>query len=121
MPLAFKVDENLPAEVADLLRDAGHDATTVLDQHLGGGDDDPLADLCRREGRALVTLDLDFADIRRYPPERYAGLIVLRPTGQDVPTVLRLVRALLPSLPLHPLAGRLWVVSEAGIRLRPAD
>lgn len=33
----FKLDENLPDEAADLLRAAGHDALTVLDQHLGGG------------------------------------------------------------------------------------
>jgi hypothetical protein len=30
--MRFKVDENLPAEVAQLLRAAGHDALTVVDQ-----------------------------------------------------------------------------------------
>jgi predicted nuclease of predicted toxin-antitoxin system len=29
--MKFKVDENLPREVADLLRGAGHDATTVIE------------------------------------------------------------------------------------------
>jgi hypothetical protein len=27
---------------------------------------------------ALVTRDLDFGDVRRYPPEQYAGIVVLR-------------------------------------------
>lgn len=34
--MRFKVDENLPIEVAEMLRQAGHDAATVLEQHLGG-------------------------------------------------------------------------------------
>ena len=34
MRVRFKLDENLPAELADLFRQAGHDAVTVLDQTL---------------------------------------------------------------------------------------
>jgi Domain of unknown function (DUF5615) len=33
--MKFKVDENLPLELAVSLREAGHDALTVLDQGLG--------------------------------------------------------------------------------------
>jgi predicted nuclease of predicted toxin-antitoxin system len=63
--MRFKVDENLPMEVPQLLREAGHEATTVLDQHLGGVDDLTIASICQQEGRALVTLDLDFSDMQR--------------------------------------------------------
>ena len=34
--MKFKVDENLPADLADLLRSAGHDAITVANQNLSG-------------------------------------------------------------------------------------
>jgi hypothetical protein len=34
--MKFKIDENLPVEIAALLQEAGYDATTVLDQELGG-------------------------------------------------------------------------------------
>jgi len=40
----------------------------VLDQHVGGRTDIRLASLCWQERRALVTLDIDSADIRTYPP-----------------------------------------------------
>lgn len=30
--MRFKIDENLPHEVAALLRNVGHDAVTILDQ-----------------------------------------------------------------------------------------
>jgi predicted nuclease of predicted toxin-antitoxin system len=86
--MRFKVDENLPVEVALLLLEAGHEATTMLDQHLGGSDDRTAASICQKEARALVTLDLDFADIQTYPPAHYAGVMVLRLRRHDKPHVL---------------------------------
>ena len=41
--MKFKVDGNLPVEVAELPRQTGHDAATVLEQHLGGSPDSDLA------------------------------------------------------------------------------
>jgi predicted nuclease of predicted toxin-antitoxin system len=76
--MKFKVDENLPMEVAVALREAGHDAMSVVDQGLGGRADASVAEVCRREGRSLVTLDVDFANVQAYPPRDYAGLLVLR-------------------------------------------
>jgi predicted nuclease of predicted toxin-antitoxin system len=64
--LLFLVDENLPAEVADQLRGAGHDATTVFERRLVGQIDVAVAAVCRTERRALLTLDLDFANTLLY-------------------------------------------------------
>ena len=74
--MRFKVDENLPVEVAAALREAGHDAPTVLDQEAGGMPDTDLAGLVKREGRVLVTLDQGFGDIRSHPPGEFSGLVV---------------------------------------------
>lgn len=76
--MRFKLDENLPVELADVFREAGHNAVTVLDQDLGGVRDPDLASLCMREGRAIVTFDTDFADIRTDPPSAYPGFVVMR-------------------------------------------
>lgn len=118
--MRFKLDENLPAEAARLLRDAGHDAATVLDQEMSGESDRTLATVCRREARALVTLDADFADLRTYPPERYSGLLVLRLRQQDKPHVIGVLRRLIPLLGQEPLEGRLWIVEEERVRIRPS-
>jgi predicted nuclease of predicted toxin-antitoxin system len=93
----FKVDENLPSEAAALLVADGHVALTVLDQQLGGHADPDVAAVCRKEQRALVTLDLDFADIRQYPPGDYFGPVVLRPSRQDKAHVLGVITRVLPS------------------------
>ena len=119
MKLAFKLDENMPAAAADLLRAAGCDVHTALDQNLGGKDDPTLAEVCRREDRALVTLDMDFADIRLYPPDQFAGLIVLRPGRQDIDQILFVMRNLIEKFESEPLRGRLWLATEVELRIRP--
>ena len=42
-------------------------------------------------GPGLVTLDLDFSDIRVYPPSDYAGIVVMRPSLQSITNIRRLV------------------------------
>ncbi len=76
--MKFKIDENLPVEFADELRAIGHDAITVLEQRMGGGADEDLFSVCIDEDRILMTMDIDFADIRVYPPSISPGIIVLR-------------------------------------------
>lgn len=116
--MKFKVDENLPQEAAETLRAAGYEASTVLEQKLGGAKDVDLASACRLEGRVLVTLDTDFADIRTYPPGEYPGLIVMRLKQTDKPHVLETMTRLLPLLKFEPLKGHLWIVEEDRVRTR---
>lgn len=116
--MRFKLDENLPVELADLLREAGHDASTVLEQELSGKPDPDVAAVCKRENRALVTLDTDFADIRVYPPEDYAGLLVFRLQRQDKIHVLDVATRLVSVLEQETLRGKLWIVEESRIRVR---
>ena len=116
--MKFKVDENLPVELAELVREAGHDALTVGEQQLKGSQDLDLARVCKTEDRVLVTLDTDFADLRLYPPEKHSGLLVLRLAKQDKPHVMSVFRRVLKVLGEESIAGYLWVVDETRIRIR---
>lgn len=108
----------MPVEVASDLADAGHDVHTVADEALVGADDVRLMDAVRRESRVLLTLDKGIADIRRFPPHAYAGIVLLRPSSDGLETVRRFVQRFLAELTDPSLAGRLMIVSESGIRLR---
>lgn len=90
--MGSKLDENLPVDLAEVFREAGHDAVTVLDQHLVGARNSDLASVCRDEGRGIVTFDTDFADIRTYPPAfgfgnegRAEGAVLRASTDLDHP------------------------------------
>jgi predicted nuclease of predicted toxin-antitoxin system len=114
----FKLDENMPAEAAALLRGAGHDVRSASDQNLGGGPDAHLIRACIREERALLTLDLGFANILAYPPAEHPGIIVLRLSRQALPAVLGALRGVVALLEREDLAGHLWIVDETRIRIR---
>jgi predicted nuclease of predicted toxin-antitoxin system len=114
----FKVDENLPQAVAELLCENGHDALSVFDQTLSGEQDPTLFEVCQAERRVLVTLDLDFANIQAYPPHATAGIVVLRLVRQDKPRVLQVIKQLMPALTEHAVSQKLWIVEEERIRIR---
>ena len=116
--MEFKVDENLPTEAAVLLRQVGYDAVTALGQHLGGAPDSDIASVCQKEGRILITLDTDFADIRAYPPAQFPGLIALRLHSQDKPHVVEIIGRLIPLLASEPLEHLLWIVEVTRLRIR---
>ena len=116
--MRLKADENLHPEVASFLRENGHDALSVWDQGMQGEPDQHLAEVCQFERRALVTLDLGFADIRTYPPDQFSGLIVLRLNQQDRRHVLGVLPRLMELMKTEPLEGRLWIVDEHSLRVR---
>ncbi len=115
---AFKLDQNVPERVAHQLRRHGFDAMTILEQDMVGAPDSVVHSVCQKEDRVLVTFDLDFADIREYPPSESCGLIVLRPPSQDAPTVVKLIERLIPRLQSLDPRGELWIVEDSRIRIR---
>ena len=118
MAAKFKMDENLPETAAVLLRAAGHDVTTALEEGLGGVADPRVVAVCRTEGRALLTLDRGLGDIRAYPPAEYHGIVVLRARDQEIDTILALIRRFIALLGTRSLVGTLWIVDERRVRVR---
>ena len=119
--MQFKIDENLPVEIAELLTNVGYDAKTVNEQHLQGVKDPLLIDRCKSENRVLVTLDTDFSDIRAYPPQGFSGIIVLRVGSQAKLHVIKVFQGIIPLIQLEPINQRLWIVEETRVRIRCKD
>jgi predicted nuclease of predicted toxin-antitoxin system len=114
----FKLDENLSPSLLAIFAAAGHDAHSVVQQALGGQPDDRVINVCSRESRALITLDLDFSNILIYPPSKYVGIVVLRLIDQAHRTVEAAIRRVLELLPQESVVGTLWIVEEHRIRIR---
>lgn len=116
--MRFKTDENLSELIARRLRDAGHDAMTVEEQEMCSFPDPSVIAICKTEDRALITMDHDFSDIRRFPPEDYPGIIILRPQLQSARIFARMAERILAELETHTLPGKLWIVDDAKIRIK---
>ncbi len=119
--MKFKTDENLPEEIARILRQEHYDSLSVREQKLSGEDDKNIAEICLKEDRVLITLDTDFSDIRTYPPQNYPGIIVLRLQTQGKLHVINSFQRIVPLLKQEPLARHLWIVDEHRIRIHEPE
>jgi len=116
--MLFKLDENLGSRGRKQLRKAGHDVMTVHEQRLCGRPDSQVIDVCVMEKRCLITLDTDFADTLTYPPEKHAGIVLLRlprkPVLNDIDIAIETVIDALNRG--ADITGKLWVVRRKTIR-----
>ncbi|MBI3466739.1 MAG: DUF5615 family PIN-like protein [Planctomycetes bacterium] len=116
--MRIKLDENMPADLSNLLLAEGHDVRMVTDEGLGGEDDTPVIQAAAAEARILMTFDLDFADVRQYPPGKHAGVVVFRLRDQRWRSLEPPVRRLLATAALEKLDQGLAIVDESRVRYR---
>jgi predicted nuclease of predicted toxin-antitoxin system len=114
----LKLDENLPRRAVQVLRQAGHEVDTVLEEGLRGAGDRQVLAAATDVGRLLITLDRGLGDVRAYPPGSHAGVLVLRPADQSAPSVAALLSRLLASEDLDALAGTIAVAQPGLLRIR---
>lgn len=100
------------------MRDLGNDVENALSEGLAGAPDPAILAACGAEDRILITLDLDFADIRAYPPGSHRGIWVLRPQEQSFGTVLSLALAGIRLAAVERTTNQLWVIDEKRVRIR---
>ncbi len=115
--MRVKLDENLGRRGREFLLDSGFDVETVVSQGLCGATDHVLIDVCRSERRCLVTLDFDFSNPVQFPPNQYAGIVVLKlPKDPALSDILDCLRSLVRAVDPSDLEGKLRIVSKMRIR-----
>ena len=120
--MRFKLDENFGTRTQQLFRAAGHDVQTIRDQRLQGCSDQHLYEVCCTERRCLVTLDLHFADVTRFPPAQANGMVVIRvPRNPSLALLEQLVRQFLQALAQMPVEKELWIVEIGRIRIHQSE
>ena len=120
--MKFKLDENFGIRTLEIFRVAGHDIQTVRSQKLQGCFDQNLYEVCCKEQRCLVTLDLDFADVTRFPPTSASGIVVIRiPRNPSFALLEQLVRQFLQVLTQMPVEKKLWIVEVGRIRIHQSE
>ena len=76
----FLLDADMPRSSAEAIRSLGFDVQDVRDIGMRYAKDQEIIDFALETGRVVITRDLDYGEILRYP--RHPGAIILRlPTG----------------------------------------
>jgi predicted nuclease of predicted toxin-antitoxin system len=114
----LKLDENLSSYLKPALISLQHDVSTAADQDLLSQPDTAIAAAANGEGRTLLTLDLEFADLRKYPPGSHPGIILFRPRSFGPLAVNRFVEEFVRGANLEMFAGCVAVVEPARVRVR---
>jgi len=113
----LKLDENVDLRVISLLRLAGHDVATVQGQGLSSAPDVEVINVCRREGRGLVTSDRGFGNRIRFNPSDYAGIVVIRLPPRPTFEVWReAIETLILGLEQAEIEGKLWIIQQGNIQ-----
>jgi hypothetical protein len=116
--MKIKLDENIGQRGIELLTSSGHDVLTVRDQNLQGARDETLFRVCAGEDRVPITLDHDFGQVLRFPPEQSAGLVILEPGTRATPqALLDRLRDFLALAEMRSPEGTLWIVEPGRVRI----
>ena len=113
--ISVKLDENLGLSAIELLRHAGYAAERVYDEGLSGAKDSVVWQRVCQEHRFFITLDLDFADIRRFPPGSHPGVLLLRPRSRSRDAVLSVLRRVFASILCKPSVGVWPLLMNSGL------
>ncbi len=116
--MKIKLNENLPARLAGILTQLGHETDTVAQEGLTGRDDGHVWEAAQKADRFLMTQDLDFSDLRRFAPGTHAGLLLLRLREPGRNALIRRVQTIFKTEEVGRWKGCFVLITEHKIRVR---
>jgi len=116
--MKIKLDENISRHLKIVVNQKGHEAITVEDEGLLGRTDVEVGAVAKSEGRMLFTLDVEFSNLRKFPPGSHPGIVLFRPQSMGPLSVNRFVTQFLERTDLTSLYGCIAIVDPTRIRIR---
>lgn len=119
--MRFFADHCVPRSVAVALEEEGHEVVRLRDELPTDASDPVVIETAQRLDALLLSLNGDFADIVRYPPSEFGGIIALQVRNRPE-AIPRLMSRLKDHLGAHPdrdhYRGKLFLVEAHRIRVR---
>jgi predicted nuclease of predicted toxin-antitoxin system len=116
--MKLKLDENLSRHLKPVLAGLGHDVLTAADENLLSHPDTAIAATASREERILLTLDIEFADLRKYPPGTHPGIILFRPPSFGPNLVNTFIADFIRAADLSKFSSCIAIVDHTHVRVR---
>jgi len=121
MSIRFFADHCISRTIIETLKEEGHIVFRLKDHIPMDSPDEEVILKAQELDSVLISLDGDFADIVRYPPEKYKGIIALqvRNHPEVIPSILIVLKKYLAEYPdMEYYKGKLFLVEVHRIRVR---
>jgi len=116
--MKLKLDENLSRHLKPVLIGLGHDVLTAADENLLSHPDTELAQAAKEDQRMLMTLDVEFADLRKYPHGAHPSVILFRPLSLSPLSVNAFITDFVRRTDPDKLDACVAVVDPVNVRVR---
>lgn len=118
--MRFLIDNALSPDLAQGLRDAGHDAKHVRDWNMQTAEDAAIFELAARENRIVVSADTDFGMLLALRQETKPSVLLMRRGSQRRPEQqAAMLLANLPAISDALEQGCIAVIDDERLRVRP--
>lgn len=119
--MTILLDHCVPRRYLKLLHQWGYQAELTIAHIAPDAKDVDVIALAIKLDAALLTIDLDFANILNYPPANYAGLVVMRYEVKDESIIDTTLKTALDDLYREALRGTLVIISSGRYRVRGSN
>jgi predicted nuclease of predicted toxin-antitoxin system len=116
--LKFLLDENLSSLFIEKIKQKYPGSVGIFDIGYDGKDDIEIYDFLKHHEYILITFDLDFSDIRKFPPEFVEGIIVLRFKNKKIQDLISTTLSYLEELKKRDFEHSLVIFQNSGFRIK---
>jgi len=118
----FMIDEDMPRSTAVALSSEGYEVKDVRDHGYRGLGDEEIYRFAQREKAVLLTADLGFSNILKFPLGQHFGIVVVRFPNEMVPREInREILTSLRDLVENEFKGNLVILEPGRIRIKRAN
>src|SRR6267378_2206490 len=111
-------DECVYNDTTQLLRSWDYDVLTAQEADLAGKSDENVLAYAVRHQRILITIDMDFSNLRRFPPRSYIGIIVSKIRPRIAEKIHAVLQQVLREVDEQRLSKSLVIIDQSKYRVR---
>jgi len=117
--MRFLLDADVPRSSAVVLSKLGHQVVDLRDISLGGVTDKEVIKYAKDNNLILVTRDVEFANVLRYPMGSHVGVVVLRlPFDFTSERINSVLKDFIRSVKVEDLLNNVTIVELGRYRIR---
>lgn len=115
----FIIDEDMPRSTGKILKEYGYNVKDIRDYGLRGADDDEIFKFAQKEKSVILTGDINFGNILRFPLGSHFGIVVAHfPNEVSTVEINRQLIGKFKELSEDDLKGNLIIIEPMKIRIK---